>query len=331
MRIHLMRRAFRERRRVALLVVFVYAALRLAGPAWAAEPLAAAALAVGLGAALGALSVFAPGCRSLTETVAVACLAFAALVRALGASALDPGVAAFNPVVALGVWLGLAALAGGLRRALATLPLPRLWRPRFKARAGSRIDIFRLWCALVPASCAQAQSQAQSRVQSDGPAIAAVEDVTLRPGPVRPRTRVAPEPAEPPNGAEGQVLEVEAPFRIRLRTGTCDGFMDAAGVSEIFLVELGPQRLVLLAHEFPEMPLGRALLAWLDDLPGRMLDRRLAAIERGGRTTDARRPPNGGRTAANQAIEVWEAGAVRDAAPDDGFEPRAAMMERRAS
>jgi len=322
-----MRRAFRERRRVALLVVFVYAALRLAGPAWAAEPLAAAALAAGLGAALGALGVFAPGCRGLTETVAVACLAFAALVRALGASALDPGVAAFNPVVALGVWLGLAALAGGLRRALATLPLPRLWRPRFKARAGSRIDIYRLWSALAPASC----PQAPSREQSDGPAIAAVEDVTLRPGPVRSHTRVAPEPAEPPNGAEGQVLEVDAPFRIRLRTGTCDGFMDAAGVSEIFLVELGPQRLVLLAHEFAEMPLGRALLAWLDDLPGRMLDRRLAAIERGGRTRDARRPPNGGRTAANQAIEDWEAGAVRDAAPDDGFEPRAPTMERRAS
>lgn len=278
MPIPLMRQVFRERRRIALLVGLAYMALRLAGPSWAAHPLPAAGLALGLGALFGAIAVLAPRHRGQTEAVALACLAFAALVRMVPASAPDPGAAAGNPLLGLGVWVGLVALAQGLRPALAALSRPNLRRARFTARAGSRVDIHRLWYELV-----HMPTQA---LQSGDPDLATIEDTSLRLGPVQPLTPALPDPT---SHTELQILEVEAPFHVRVRATTGGGLMGAPGVSEIFLVDLGPQRLVLLAHEFPAMPVGRAILAWLDDMPGRMLDRRLAQAERRARRDDTSR------------------------------------------
>lgn len=294
MPIHLLRQIYRERRRVTLLVVLVFVALRLAAPGWAAEPLVAAGLALGLGAGFAALSVLAPSLRGYTEVAAIASLGLAVLVRSLPGGALDP--AAWPPgnlLVAVGIWLGLAALARGLLRALEALPLPRFPRRRFQARAGSRVDIHRLWHGLVPTPARGPRTDDRDR--------SAIEDMTLRIGRVR---LVDPVARAASHDTPLQILEVEAPFHVRLRARDGDGLMDATGISEIFLVELGAQRLVLFAHEFFDMPFGRAVLAWLDDAPGRVLDRRLAVIERQAATGRA------------TTLSDWDADSARDEPAD---------------
>jgi len=288
MPIHLLRLVYRERRRVGVLVVFCYIALRLAAPAVAAQPFHVAGL-FGLGAAFAGLSVLAPRLRGITEVVALACLAFAAIVRALPESALDLAMPAGNLLVAVGVWLGLAALARGSLRGLEALPLPRLRGTRFKARAGSRVDIHRLWYGLVPAAAAPPLT--------DTPDRAIIEDMSLRLGRIRLVDHIASEPTTAPRL---QILEAEAPFHIRLRAHDGSGLLGEAGISEFFIVDLGPQRLVLFAHDCPRMPLGRAILAWLDDAPGRMLDRQLADIERCARSRGA------------ASLSDWDDDAARD-------------------
>ena len=304
MPIRLMRKLLRERRRIALVAILLFAALRLAGPAPVAQPLPAAALALGLGWLFGVVAVLTPGLRGCCEAVALAGLAFAGLVRALPGSALDLAGPAGDTPLALGCWVGLFALVLGMRRALVVLPQPRLHNRRFKARAGSRVDISRLWYGLVP-------TPAQAARYGD-PDLVAIEDMSLCLGRVRLVTQAAP---EPPRETHLQILEVEAPFHIRLRAceGDGRGVMGATGVSEIFLIELGPRRLVLFAHEFPEMPLGRAILAWLDDTPGRLLDRRLAIIERRARIEDAGSKAPGADPAGARPHAGWDTDAARDA------------------
>ncbi|MCB1357546.1 MAG: hypothetical protein KDK53_13970, partial [Maritimibacter sp.] len=168
--------------------------------------------------------------------------------------------------------------------------------------------IHRLWYGLVPSAALSWGSGAPGREP--------VAETGLRIGRVCPLPPApAPGPGRPgETGAQGvpgvQIIEIEPPFHIRLRNWGADGqgVIGAAGESEIFLVELGPQRLVLFAHAFSALPLGRALLAWLDDTPGRLLDRRLALIERRARLEDAR----SARGASPDALAAWEADAASD-------------------
>ncbi len=272
----LMRRMFRERRRIALVMLLVFVAARLAGIDPGPLPTAAIALLTGAFATLVALA--APRCRRFPAAMAFAGLALAGLMRAFPGSSLDLAGARGDGLVAFLVWLALIALARAAARALRAMPLPRLRRLRFRARAASPVDIYRLWYGLVPTPGMAAHY--------GDPDLVAIEEMSLRLGRVRLVTRAA---AEPAREAVLQILEVEAPFHIRLRTNAQDarGVMAATGESEIFLVDLGASRLVLFSHDFRDMPLHHALRAWLDDAPGRMLDRRLATIDRRARREDA--------------------------------------------
>ena len=309
MPIPLLRKVFRERRRATLVAALAFLALRLAGPDAIAATREAAAVALVLGAVAGLGAALAPRLRSFAEAVALAGFGYAGLLHALPGSALDPGAAAGHPLVALAFPLALVALARGLRRGLRALPGPLLRNRSYKARAGSRLDIHRLWYGLVP-------SAAQGAQPGD-PRAAAIADMSLRLG----RVRLLPQTAASTLAdARLQVLEVEPPFHIRMRTTgwTGDGMLGETGISELFLVELGHGRLVLFTHEFADMPLGRALLAWLDDAPGRLLDRRLATIERRARYDDAQRgAPDAGtgrvRGAAVAQASAAAAGAVSGA------------------
>lgn len=290
---NLMRRCFRERRRIAVVALLVFAALKLAGVDPAALPLPAGLAAVGAGIAAGLVSVLAPPLRGYAEAAALASLAFAGLARAFPGSSVDLAGTAADGLVALGVWVGLLALAHGARRLVGVLPLARIRNPKFQARAGTRVDMFRLWYGLVPTPGMAARY--------GDPDVISIDDAGRRLG----RVRLVTQRTGPPREVLLQLLDVDPPFHVRLRASETDrhGGIVAAGVSEIFLVELGPKRLVLFCHQFPDMPLGRAILAWLDDSPGRLLDRRLATIERRARAEDCRPaarfadPPDGSRGA----------------------------------
>lgn len=312
-----MRSLARDRRRIGLVVVLAYLGLRLADPAL---PVPDAMAALGFGALAALLSLCAPRLRSYGEAMALAGFGFALLLHWLPGSALDPTGPSGSPLVAGAFLLGLMALARGLRHGLRALPYPLLHNRRFKARAGSRVDIHRLWHGLVP-SAALAWS-------AGGPGGAPVAETGLRIGRVRP---LPPASTAQPGAPGVQILDIEPPFHIRLRSDGAprQGVIGAAGISEIFLVELGRQRLVLFAHEFSSLPLGRALLAWLDDQPGRLLDRRLALIERRARLEAAQ----GSRRPAEETLAAWDADAAQDGARarEGETEPSAKDRDRRAS
>ena len=300
MSVGLMRRVLRERRRFAVLVLLIYAALKLAGPDAGALPLAPAFTAILAAGALALAAAVVPRLRSYAETMALAGLGVAGLVRALPGSPADlDWSAGIGPAAAAG-WIGLAVLARGLRHAARTSRSPNLRGLRFQARSGTRVDVLRLWYGLVPTPGMAAHY--------GDPEVSAIEDAGARLG----RIHIVTEGPNRRREAFLQVLEHEAPFHVRLRTSELDrhGELVATGVSEIYIVELGPKRLVLFAHEFPDMPLGRALLAWLDDSAGRLLDRRLATIERraqaaescpDGMLADHPLPPLGGPAAGKDA------------------------------
>lgn len=305
----LMRSLARDRRRIGLVVVLAYLGLRLADVALPV-PTAVAALAFGALAAL--LSLCAPRLRSYGEAMAFAGFVCALLVRWLPGSALDLTGPHGSPLVLGAFFLGLTVLARGLGHGMQGLPAPCLHNRRFKARASSRVDIHRLWYGLVPG--------AALAWNAGGPGGASVAEIMLRIGRVRPLPTapltLRPLPQDTTAEAEDpgvQILEIEPPFHIRLRsTGTGkQGVINAAGISEIFIVELGRQRLVLLAHAFSNLPLGRALLAWLDDRPGRLLDRRLALIERRARLEEAQR----GHRPTSETFAAWDADAALDGDP----------------
>ena len=285
MPINLMRRCFRERRRVALVTLLVFAALKLAGLDGGVLPLPAGFAAVATGLAAGAVSVLAPSARSYMETLALASLGVGAVARALPGTAIDLAGHKGDGLVVFAVWVGFVILARGARRAILALPQPRLRGARFQARAGTEVDIFRLWYGLVPTP-----DMAGSYADPD---VIEIETAGLW----QDRIRLVTEGITGPRETLLHVLDVEAPFHVRLRTSQTDGqgVVEATGVSEVFLVELGSKRLVLFSHEFPALPLGRACLTWLDDSPGRLLDRRLATIEGRARAEDARltTPPTG--------------------------------------
>lgn len=271
MPIHLMRRCFRERRRFALVVVLVFLAQHLAGLDANTLPLATGWVAVGAGLVAALAAALAPALRGYAEAMALAGLGFAGLARVLPGSSVDLASPAGDGLAAAAVLVSFVVLASGARHALAALPWPDLRNPRFRARAGTRADIFRLWYGLVPTPGMTARY--------GDPDVIAIDGAGPQPSRIRLVTHRAP---DRPRETLLQVLEVEAPFHIRFAVSECDpcGTQTPAGTSEIFLVELGPRRLVLFTHDFPRLSLGRALLAWLDDAPGRLLDRRLATIER---------------------------------------------------
>ena len=221
--------------------------------------------------------MLAPSLRGYAEAAALASLAFAGLAWGLPGSSVDLAGGTGDWVTSIVVWIGLVVLVRSARHLVPALPMPKLRIPRFRARAGTRVDMFQLWYGLVPTPGMAARY--------GDPDVIAIEDAGLRPGEVRLITQ----------GAEGagetllELRDVEAPFHARLRTAEMDpdGRIAETGVSEVFLVELGPKRLVLLSQTFPEMSLGRAISAWLDDSPGRLLDRRLATIERLARAEDS--------------------------------------------
>ena len=337
-----MRSLARDRRRIGLVVVLAYLGLRLVDPAL---PVPAAVAALAFGALAALLSLCAPRLRSYGEAMALAGFGFALLVRWLPGSTLDPTGPNGSPLVAAAFFLGLTALARGARRGLRGLRAPLLHNRRFKARASSHVDIHQLWYGLVPSAALAWNTGASggAPVAETGLRIGRVRPLPpapLTPPPLAlpglalsdltlpPRDRASSARAEDPGV---QILEIEPPFHVRLRSDATppQGVMGEAGISEIFLVELGRQRLVLFAHEFSSLPLGRALLAWLDDQPGRLLDRRLALIERRARREDARRD----RRPTAATLAAWDADAAQDGRPaqDSETAPSKTDPDRRAS
>lgn len=317
------RRLTRERRRIALVTGLVLAGALLARAPGSGLAFSAL-LAVAFGLAVGVLSVVRPSLRGYGEAIGLASFAFGTLAWLSPGSALDLTGADGRVFVSLSVWVALVALLRRGRRALGALPLPRRRNVRLKTRATSPLALQQLWHGLVPVG-------RDTRPGND-PALAAVEDMSLRLGRVRLMTQPATDLAA---GPRLQILEVEPPFHIRLRADGRDprALIDASGESEIFLVDLGATRLVLFSHSFRDLPLGRALLAWLDDAPGRMLDRRLTEIERAHREDRAWRTPTlapvtgrDGTTATGDAraetLAAWE----DDARRDDASSPRASAL-----
>ncbi len=312
MPVQLLRRSARERRRILLAMGLCAIGAVVSGapaalPVWVFVPLA--------GLAAGALALAFPRLRSFAEAGALAWLGLALLMRALPHSVLDPAVGG-GPLAAFATWTVLLALARGLRQVLLRLPGPVLTGPCFKLRAGSWVDIHRLWYGLVP-------TPGMGPRYGD-PDCVAIEDVDTTPGRMRLVTRTRHQNAR----ITGlQILEADPPFHIRLsaREETPQGVIPA-GVSEIFFVDLGDRRLVLFSHTFPRMALGTALLAWLDDAPGRLLDRRLATIERRataeGAALGAPLPGLGDPTQA--AFAEWQMDAAQDTAESAASQNRAA-------
>ncbi len=342
MPVQLLRRVSRERRRISLVMALCTLGVAVAGapgglPGWVFVPLA--------GLASAALALAFPRARSLAEAGAMAWLALLLLAPALPGNRPGPG-AGDDPLTALAAWICLAGIARWLRYGLLSLPGPVLTAPRFKVRAGSRADIFRLWYGLVPAPGTGPRCGDPDCAAVEGASTAPASAHASAPGPGQPVSRGCRDAARV---TSLHILEADPPFHIRLsaREETRHG-VTQAGMSEIFFADLGDRRLVLFSHTFPQMALGTALLAWLDDSPGRLLDRRLASIEHrtagetAGEQADRTVPTACAKADTVQtAFAEWRADAARDAADstesterddsDDGRAPGSARSWRQAS
>lgn len=290
-----LRQIHRERRRLALVAALLLLAARLAGEVGApALPFAGRLGSVSVATGLLALWTFAvPRWRVLAETAALASLVYAGFSRGWPGSVFAPHAGTSDWLLALLAWAGIAGIAWVALNGGGAAPWPVLRKVRLKARAGSRIDIHRLWYGLVPTP-ERAEHYADPQVVAidyAGPDGTTVHLVHVAPG-------------EPRHETQRRILDLEAPFRIRYRElAPLAGPRTPAKAAsvEFFLVDLGRRRLLLLAEEFSEIPLGQLVTAWLDDAPGRALDAQLAAVEARGVTGV---PPKGS-TARITPEEAW--------------------------
>lgn len=268
-----LRQLHRERRRLALVAVLLFLAARLSGVGGApALPFAGPLGSVPVASGLLALWILAlPRWRVLAETAALASLVYAGFSRSWPGSVFAHHAGTSDWLLAGLAWAGLAGIVWVAIHGGGTAPWPVLRDVRLKARAGSRIDIRRLWHGLVPTP-EHAQDYADPEVTAI--AYAGPDGATIR---LQHRA-----PGEAPRETERRVLDLEAPFRIRFRELVPPAGPRApvaADCVEFFLVDLGHRRLLLLAEDFSEIPLGQLVTGWLDDTLGRRLDAQLAAVE----------------------------------------------------
>lgn len=247
--------------------------------------------------------------RHWIEVVFLGTFLYLALARALPDSPWDyGGIYGLTPVGAL----AYASSIWAARQFLYGHWADRFTRPgkiAFSAKAHSRLPVDALWYGLVP-------TPGQLERNPD-PEVVSIDYASADRRTIRLVTW------QPPRRAGETLIHIDQidPLRsVTLRLEIISGLREAEteGTTRFEIHDHGPYRSVIVSHEIEALSPRRMLGGWLDDRLGRMMDTRLATVERG---TNRR-----GRRRAALTLEDWwvnpeDIDAAREGRGAKGYRP----------
>jgi hypothetical protein len=269
-----LKRLYRDRHRFALSSWLLLSAAWIT-PTSFASPIpgvsAELALMLGLLLAMPLVAIWARKWRFMIEVMALAALLFALTGRALPGSAADLSAPQPAPLAPLALFAAMIVVTSYLLYGRWSDRFVPRHGPRFTARGRSRLEAGQLWVGLFP-------TPGQAHRNPD-PEVMSIEYADRARRMLRLITWMPPHPP----GETLLHIDRIAPFReVRFRMEVVSGLRDKAleGTTTIRIEDRGTYRRFTVTHT-PDHPLPRRLLrGWLDDTLGRMMDARLAAVER---------------------------------------------------